>query len=87
MIFFPQKTENLKPPLTLARHLNFVMFMHSYVKKRFNLNVEGFKFNFKPYIKWLKKNGVALDGVSFEGNLSNDDFITSFLELVKRTQN
>jgi hypothetical protein len=84
---FLHKTKNLKPPFTLARNLDFVMFMRGHVKGRFNLNVGGFKFHFKTYIMLLIDDGTTLEGVSLEENISNDDSITSFLKLVKRTQN
>lgn len=63
-VVFLHKPKNLKPPLTLARNLNFVIFMSSYVKGRFNSNVGGFKFLLKPYIIWLNEDGDTLEGVS-----------------------
>ena len=64
MVFFLHKTKNLNPPSTLARNLDFVMFMSSYVKGRFNLNVGGHGINFKPYFTHLNETSATLEEVS-----------------------
>ena len=53
----------------------------------FNLNVGGFNFHFKKYITYLKEDGSTLLRVSLEGNLTNDDYMTNFMKLVRRAQN
>ena len=82
---FSHKTQNLKPPSSWAR--NFLKFISSYVRRKFNLNVERHEIYFKPDTSHIKERATTLGGVSNLGNFCNDYFMTSFVKLVKRAQN